>query len=274
MKNIELIDKAIDKFNGVWPKAEFDDVDTDKCQEAILIALKTPQDDRIAVPGEIYCGSTGCNRHYFEVICTESEFLARKAERQNKPDWSELPAETQWLGQDRDGKWKPMVGPKPVDEGSYWVTHHHLTPQPRGEVIGRWQDTLEKRPAVTEAPEFKFGAEVFNLVDDNGWHARGELPPVGAKFEVYFPNDSTPAWNAGAVAYKSKEHVILKFDDGEENYYDASSLKKIAKFRPLRTEREKFIEAAMRVGELRARDGAKEVYSRLFDAGFRQPDQK
>lgn len=37
---------------------------------------------------------------------------------------------------------------------------------------------------------------------------------------------------------------------------------------PLRTKREKWIEAAMLAGCLRARDGAKEVYGNLYDAGL------
>lgn len=40
------------------------------------------------------------------------------------------------------------------------------------------------------------------------------------------------------------------------------------KAKPIPTEREKAIESCMAVGELRARDGAEEVYGRLYDAGL------
>lgn len=75
------------------------------------------------------------------------------------------------------------------------------------------------------------------------WHERGELPPVGVEFESYFAMDTEPKWNKCKVAYSSNEHTILIFDDGEENYYETDKLRKIAKFRPIRTEREKVIEA-------------------------------
>lgn len=299
MKNIELIDKAINKFNGIWPKDKFGIFCSDKYQAAILLCLAAPTDDIDAKVGEIHCGTTGCDSHYFEAICTEQEFLARKAERQNKPDWKDhnykfiqQGKNGHWYGSDKD---KPSMLPDYLT-GDDW--HYiNIASSRHGEVIGDHRNTLEQRPAVSESdwpdekridvigtngndglsyatksPEFKHGSGVLNVVDDNDWHARGELPPVGAKFEAYFPKDSTPAWNAGAVAYKSKEHVILKFDDGEENYYDAGNLKKIAKFRPLRTEREKFIDAALSA----ACDYHKleDILGDLFDAGFRQPDAK
>lgn len=107
--------------------------------------------------------------------------------------------------------------------------------------------------------------------EDSSWFERGELPPVGARFEAYFEQDHHPKWSAGVVAYKSIEHTILKFDDGEENHYKTSELKKIGKFRPIRTEREKAIEAAIAV------DGSITMLqaAALYDAGLlRIPEEK
>lgn len=195
---------------------------------------------RFVAGGQYYLG---------ESICTRAEFEARKAERQNKPDWKDLPPETQWLGQDRCGKWKPMVGPKPNPERGYWVTHHHLMPQPIGEVIGDWRNTLEQRPnhigesgeKVKEVTDFalKIGAvapgcavrlirqalpELFDntlKTDAADWYDYEnqtviKLPPVGAKFELYpfFHSCEVVAHHdGGAVVYDKKalEYVNIKW---------------------------------------------------------------
>lgn len=60
------------------------------------------------------------------------------------------------------------------------------------------------------------------------------MPDVGTEFEAYWPKDDQPRWNKGIVVYSSKEHLILKFDDGEENYYHATDIEKQKpQFRPL-----------------------------------------
>lgn len=73
-----------------------------------------------------------------------SEWLARRAELQNKPSWKGAPEWANWLAQDAHGDW-------------WW---HKETPKTRssefdstgakesntGEVLGDWRDTLEKRP--------------------------------------------------------------------------------------------------------------------------------
>lgn len=282
MKNIELIDKAIDKFNGVWPKAEFDTVDTDKWQEAILLCLAPPPDAN-ANSGEIHCGSTGCDSHYFEAICTEPEFLARKAERQNKPDWKDVLEKhpkaqylAQWSGCDGENKglWI-SYDTKPNCESGYVVEversiYHHSA----GQIIGRWQDTLEQRPAVTESKAGQAGSA------ESDWHARGELPPTGTKCLCWF-DDGRECWH--------QCFVIGSIDSEIKNRYLAVSLigkheRKLVwanEFRPLRTEREKFIEAALSnfngVSDKyppASNEWLTKLFGQMFDAGFRRPDTK
>ena len=113
----------------------------------------------------------------------------------------------------------------------------------------------------------------------NEWFERGELPPVGVRFEAYFERDSVPNWSAGIVAYKSDEHIILMFDNGDEVHYTASSLARMAKFRPIRTEREKAIEAAALVIEINHGSSGSLLYKKycesLYDAGLlRLPEDK
>lgn len=316
MKNIELIDKAINKFNGVWPKAEFDGVDTNKWQEAMLLCL-APASDVGARHGEIHCGSTGFDSHYFELICTRTEFEARKAELQNKPDWDDVLAkhpEAQYLAQWSDGEWMIYTAKPEIDTceefgSGFFVTDEtggnaYLTRR-FGEVIGDWRDTLEQRPNhigeanekdvepewpgeeridiigpngndglhyATKAPEFKLSAGVFNLVDDD-WHARGELPPVGARCLCWF-DDGRECWH--------ECFVIGSIDSEIKNRYLAASLigkhdRKLVwanEFRPLRTEREKFIDAVMSLSSKKDVDKPEDLAGALFDAGFRLPEVK
>lgn len=110
----------------------------------------------------------------------------------------------------------------------------------------------------------------FRIVDERyNWHARGELPPVGVECEVeYNSAEIKKKFHRVIPVFYSKSLAIFEDVRGGEVAYFI----KCCKFRPIRTDREKFIEAAMSVGELRGRDGAKEVYGRLFDAGFKAPE--
>ena len=108
------------------------------------------------------------------------------------------------------------------------------------------------------------------------------LPPVGAEFESYWPKDTKPSWNAGVVAYSSKEHVILKFDDGEENcYFPAVLEKQKPQFRPAdwnrkaEAERKQIIDYFYRKYPCDVDEGGMKLLEILYDAGaLRMPEGK
>ena len=84
----------------------------------------------------------------------KSEWLARRAELQNKPSWADAPEWANWLAQDEE------IDVKGVGGGWFW---YKRCPTPRtawdaddgltvfsgahGAVLGDWRDTLERRPA-------------------------------------------------------------------------------------------------------------------------------
>lgn len=84
----------------------------------------------------------------------KSEWLARRAELQNKPSWADAPEWANWLAQDEE------IDVKGVGGGWFW---YERCPTPRtawdaddgltvfsgahGAVLGDWRDTLERRPA-------------------------------------------------------------------------------------------------------------------------------
>lgn len=78
-----------------------------------------------------------------------SEWLARRAELQNKPSWDDAPEWGEWLAQDEDGEWKWLAGlPGKYVDG--W-TAVKIKGCCKGSALGDWRDTLEKRPEQTIA---------------------------------------------------------------------------------------------------------------------------
>ena len=75
---------------------------------------------------------------------TKEQWLARRAELQNKPSWDLSGSWSEYLAQDMDGEWK-WLGENPSLGDEYW-TADELRSQCKGVVIGDWRDTLEKRP--------------------------------------------------------------------------------------------------------------------------------
>jgi len=75
---------------------------------------------------------------------TKDQWLARRAELQNKPSWNDAPEWAQWLAQDEDGEWKWLAGlPGKYVDG--W-TAVKIKVCCKGIALGDWRDTLEKRP--------------------------------------------------------------------------------------------------------------------------------
>lgn len=75
---------------------------------------------------------------------TKEQWLARRAELQNKPSWDLSGSWSEYLAQDMDGEWK-WLGENPSLGDDNW-TADELRSQCKGVVLGDWRDTLEKRP--------------------------------------------------------------------------------------------------------------------------------
>ena len=85
---------------------------------------------------------------------TKDQWLARRAELQNKPSWEGAPEWAEWLAQDKDGVWL-WCGDEPITGERGW--NHRAAPITQGgigEVLGDWSDTLEKRPEQAEFEPF------------------------------------------------------------------------------------------------------------------------
>ena len=266
MEKIKLIDKAIDDLSGQWPAL-------DCCKPyTVIYYVNCRKESELAT--KVIDGGV----EVITKICTYKEFEARKAERQNKPGWKDAPDWAQYLSQNKVGDWwwYPKHESRPVIGAGCFVNKAKdcCEKAGKGEAIGDWQATLEQRPAVIESKTGQAGSA------ESDWHARGELPPTGTKCLCWF-DDGSECWH--------QCFVIGSIDSEIKNSYLAVSLigkheRKLVwanEFRPLRTEREKFIDAASKVlsvpsinNNIDASFTLRLAAEALFDAGFRQPDQK
>lgn len=112
-------------------------------------------------------------------------------------------------------------------------------------------DWLSMREKLQDKPEL-----------DNSWHERGELPPVGTVCEFV---SSAPTAECRIIAYSDDQVCVLWSENKLLDVIDISSGK--VKFRPVRTEREKAIDAACEaIGGVG--DGELLVIEKLYDAGM------
>ena len=81
---------------------------------------------------------------------TKAEWLARRAELQNKPSWAHAPEWAVYMAQSPNGHWE-FFAVKPRAEG--WWRHpigersSANNASIRGTILGDWRDTLENRPS-------------------------------------------------------------------------------------------------------------------------------
>ena len=100
---------------------------------------------------------------------------------------------------------------------------------------------------------------------DNSWHERGELPPVGTECEVLNNELYNPAWEKCTIIYMSTYKCIYSAESRSEMVGNVD-LTGAIEFRPLRTEREKAIDAACKaIGDVM---GGRLIIERLYDAGM------
>ena len=103
---------------------------------------------------------------------------------------------------------------------------------------------------------------------DNSWHERREFPPAGCKCEFCNSDDEWADWLRSVfVGFDSTGNgVVSVFGDDKGVLWISSNPDD---FRPLRTEREKAIDAACdAVCKAGPYDHERELISKLYDAGL------
>lgn len=196
---------------------------------------------------------------------TKDQWLARRAELQNKPSWKGAPERAEWLAQDEDGEWKWLAGlPGKYVDG--W-TAVKIKGCCKGLALGGWRDTLEKRP---EQKAFQPFISIEDNQDqkmkqDNGWFERGDLPPVGIEIEAWF-DDGRECWHkADVIGYSLQEERVLAVS--LKGTHDRK-LVWVHHFRPIRTDRDVLIEIIKKTD-----DTDDKIADAILAAGFSLRDK-
>ena len=134
------------------------------------------------------------------------------------------------------------LGLSVAEVGKFAIVNCHLITR---------QEWQQERDKMSSKPEV-----------DNSWHERGELPPVGCECDIRHSYCNPEKYEKVTVAAITSEYVIVKYATFEQHYM----LKNIS-FRPLRTEREKAIDAACKAIGVVGEDGLLMI-ERLYDAGL------
>lgn len=231
---------------------------------------------------------------------TREEFNAAADRMRGKPDWSEVLSKhpdaqylAQWPGDTGVGTGANVglwisYDRMPECEGGYLVDEaHEVFHHNKGSLIGDWRNTLEKRPeqkvetvgeaisiAMTNAAN-KMASDLRDVVNSAApakpWFEAGDAPPAGTYCQVKQKNEFVNCYivgldDCGAIVYRIDGFYGAKMDQNS--------------FRPIRTEREKAIDAAVKVctgvNIATTTDGlTMKTLNKLYDAGLlRLPDNK
>lgn len=165
-------------------------------------------------------------------MITIDQWISRRAELQNKPSWGSVGSDINFISQHDDGQW---IGhsEKPSEADECFECNCVVSLFGYGEVLGDWRDTLEKRPEEFKPLTSIEDNQEQDMKQDNGWHERGELPPVGVECEI----DLGAKWRkAFVVGHNYTGRIVVEVDTCDFIVADGCT------FRPIRTERDDLIE--------------------------------
>ena len=233
---------------------------------------------------------------------TKDQWLARRAELQNKPSWKDWP---QWdfMAQNKNGCWIVSNRELIAGEDGRWHGYGAVTSRGTGEVLGDWRDTLERRPVDTvqlEQPDVVTGAggsiqgkcpncgnagihaclgrkvthtyasnEIAEWVtkqqakEANNWFERGELPPVGIAVQLW--HGGTYAYDCELIAKRGNDFVLWNLTWARPDSADCM----MCVFKPTPTEREELADLIESHGQM----SALVVADAILAAGFSLRDK-
>ncbi len=177
----------------------------------------------------------GC---YTGVFFSKQQWLDERARIQNKPSWDDAPDWAMWLLQLETGRWHYWLNDPNGSESIIRKLADYMISK-QGEVLGNWQDTLEKRP-YTDIKEMaaRMAPGRIEIVDEEAmaakyaknnpkWNGEG-LPPVGTECEYF----TFGRWeHCDIIAYHKGESVA--YVETSDCYYSSNES---TKFRPTETQ--------------------------------------
>ena len=223
-------------------------------------------------------------------MITIEQWLAHRAELQNKPSWKDAPEWAIELAQDSDGKWFFYADTPTAGQVSWRVEgtgDNELSG--KGEILGDWRDTLEKRPETClksmsgvhsdgdmialheELKDFDMNKfEPFTSIEDNqgqkmkqdnGWFERGDLPPVGIAVQLW--HGGTYAYDCELIAKRGNDFVLWNLTWDRPDSADCM----MCIFKPTPTEREVLADLIESHGQMSALVIADAILAAGFSLG-------
>lgn len=206
-------------------------------------------------------------------IISVKQWLARRAELQNKPSWESSPEWAAHLSQNSSGEWW-WHGDEPTEHSSlYYSSCGKNMVQCKGEVLGDWRDTLERRPDMHKSePKIDTSAEHVHKTTEsmhvsargNDWFERGELPPVGTVC-LYVVSDRLSA-EVEITAHAKLGLCFVQVGQSGESY--VSKTAELHRFRPIPTERDVLL--SIIVEEMNRYDTDGKLADAILAAGFKR----
>ena len=164
-------------------------------------------------------------------VCTRDEFEECTRQLRNEPSWNDAPDWAVAKAQDGDGMWCWYEAvPRPGESTFMIMSMGGVRLARKGEVIGDWRQTLRLRPKEKK------------MENKNDWYERGEFPPVGTLCEVLYDG----VWEQTKIIGWDDEFIVVTTEWDEIQNYDGLCAEP-SDFRPIQTERERWIGVAARI---------------------------
>lgn len=202
---------------------------------------------------------------------TKEQWLSRRAELQNKPSWDDFGESAKFMAQDSDGAWMAFES-EPAANYHVWSSTRGWCgyaregrDRCRGEVLGDWRDTLEKRPDMHKNPE-KIDTSVEHVQKKvksmHEWFESGDLPPVGIAVQLW--HGGTYAYDCELIAKRGNDFVLWNLTWDRPDSADCM----MCIFKPIPTEREVLIEIIKKTD-----DTDDKIADAILAAGFSRRDK-
>lgn len=213
--------------------------------------------------------------HYPHLVqFSRDQWLARRAELQNKPGWGAVPGRANWLAQDAAGSWL-WHSSEPECRNGGWIGSTTRGYAAKGCVLGDWRDTLEKRPedfkpfTSIEDNQGQDMTQQHDMKQDNGWFERGELPPVGVECEA--KKYGKEEWYKVVICGAGKHLGLAVAFYEKQKGSGAFTCSSAEYFRPVRTERDVLL--SIIVEEMNRYDTDGKLADAILAAGFSLRDK-
>jgi hypothetical protein len=222
-----------------------------------------------------YQSAWGTSRYH----ARPAKWPSERERLQNKPSWEGAPEWAEWLAQDSDGGWFWFIDRPVIYKFTFQPVKaaQGIQLASKGEVLGDWRDTLERRPEPITPPTHLNMRCIVRPIERKEWNGPEDgLPPVGIRVELhndlgydisYLQESIGAEVTVKAAFYSGYSDVpmaAIETDDKECGCFRVSMI------RPILTEEDKAVEEMLVVTGCSGSDYAMRA---LYAAGYRKQEE-